>query len=205
MTLTADLTITKGDTFIRVEQRALETTPYIYKAITAITKAGPAVITSASHGIKAGWRFALVNVGGMREIKSKNFPPRSTDFHLATAVDTNTVTPNDIDSTNYTAFTSGGSLLYYTPISLDGCTARMMIRSTAEEATATTTLESLTSSDGITLDDANHKITILISATDTAAYDFVQGVYDLELVVTATGVVTKLLSGNVYVLPEITR
>lgn len=197
-----DLTITKGDTFIRVEQRALEIAPFIYKAITAITKAGPAVITSASHGIKAGWRFAVVNVGGMREIKAKNFPPRSTDFHLATAVDTNTVTPNDIDSTNYTAFTSGGSLVYYTPFSLAGCTARMMIRATAE---STTTLESLTDTDGITLDDTNHKLTITLAATKTAAYTWTTGVYDLEIVVTATGVVTKILSGTVYVLPEVTR
>ena len=197
-----DITIIKGDTFTLVERLSLETAPYIYKAITAITKAGPAVITSASHGIKAGWRFAVVNVGGMREIKSKNFPPRSTDFHLATAVDTNTVTPNDIDSTNYTAFTSGGSLLYYTPISLAGCTARMMIRATAE---ATATLDSFTSGVEITLDDTEHKITLVIPAADTAAYTFTSGVYDLELAVTATGVVTKLLSGNVTVLPEVTR
>ena len=202
MTLIADLTIVKGSTFSRVEQRALEVAPFIYKAITAITKAGPAVITSASHGIKAGWRFAVVNVGGMREIKAKSWPPRSTDFHLATAVDTNTVTPNDIDSTNYTAFTSGGSLLYYTPLSLAGCTARMMIRATAE---STTTLASLVSPTDIVLDDTAHTITITISATATAAYTFTVGVYDLELVVTATGVVTKLLSGNVTVVSEVTR
>lgn len=197
-----DLEIIKGSTFSHVERLALETAPYIYKAITAITKAGPAVITSASHGIKAGWRFAIVNVGGMREIKSKNFPPRSTDFHLATVVDTNTVTPNDIDSTNYTAFTSGGSLVYWTPLSLASCTARLMIRATAE-ATGTP-LVSLTDSAGITLDDTEHTITITISATNTAAYTFTTGVYDLELV-TAAGVVTKLLQGSVAILSEVTR
>lgn len=202
MTRTLDLTITKGSTFSHVEQRALEIAPFIYKPITAITKAGPAVITSASHGIKAGWRFAVVNVGGMRQIKATNWPPRSTDFHLATAVDTNTVTPNDIDSTNYTAFTSGGSLVYWTPLSLAGCTARMQIRATAE---STTTLASLVSPTDITLDDTAHTVTIVISATATAAYTFTTGVYDLELVVTATGVVTKLLSGNVTITDEVTR
>ena len=197
-----DLTILKGDTFTLVERLSLETTPYIYKAITGITKAGPAVITSAAHGIKAGWRVAVVNVGGMRQIKSKNWPPRSTDFHLATAVDTNTVTLNDVDSTDYTAFTSGGSLVYWTPRSIASCTARMMIRATAE---ATATLDSLVSPTDIVLDDTEHTVSVSISATDTAAYTFTQGVYDLELIVTATGVVTKLLSGDVTILPEVTR
>ena len=198
-----DLEIVKGSTFSHVERLALETAPYIYKAITAITKAGPVAITSAGHGLKTGWRAAVVNVGGMRQIKAKYWLPRTSDFHAITVSTTDIITLNDVDSTNFTAYTSGGSLVYYTPLSIASCTARLMIRSTAE-ATGDP-LVSLTSSAGITLDDTEHTITITISATDTAAYTFTRGVYDLELVVTATSVVTKLLSGNVIVSEEVTR
>ena len=77
----------------------------------------------------------------------------------------------------------------------------MQIRATAE---ATTTLASLVSPTDITLDDTNHTITVLISATATAAYTFTSGVYDLELA-SSGGVVTRLLEGNVTVESEVTR
>ena len=202
MTRTLDLTITKGDTFSHVEQRALEIAPFIYKPITAITKAGPVAITSAAHGFAAGWRVAVWGVGGMRQLNALQFPPRSSDFHPATITSSSIVSLNDVDSELYTTYTSGGNLVAYTPLSLAGCTARMQIRETAE---STTTLASLVSPTDIALDDTAHTVTITISATATAAYTFTQGVYDLEVVVTATGVVTKILSGNVYVLSEVTR
>ena len=198
-----DLEIVKGSTFSHVERLALETAPYIYKAITAVTKAAPVSITSTAHGLATGWRAAILSVGGMRQLRAKSDPPRVNDFHAVTVVDANTITLNDVNSLDFTAYTSGGSLVYYTPLSIASCTARLMIRSTAE-ATGDP-LVSLTSSAGITLDDTEHTITITISATDTAAYTFTRGVYDLELVVTATSVVTKLLSGNVIVSEEVTR
>jgi hypothetical protein len=194
-----DIVIRKGETFSRILR--WESAPFVYSAITAITKAAPVAITSTAHGLKAGWRAAVTGVQGMRQINSKSWPPRSSDFHKVTLTDENIITFNDVDSSNYTAYTSGGFLVSYTPVSLASFTARMQIRATAD---ATDTLESLTSSAGITLDDTEHTVTITISATDTAAYDFTSGVYDLELV-SDGGVVTRLLEGNVTVLPEVTR
>ena len=198
-----DITIQKGTTFSLVERLSLETTPLIYKAITGITAASPAVVTAATHGVKTGWRVAVVSPGGMRQIKAKYWPLRSTDFHTATNTDANTVTLNEVNSADYTAYTSGGKLVYYTPLSLSGCTARMMVRAT--DVATGDPLVSLVSPTDIALDDTEHTITITISATATAAYTFATGAYDLELVVTATGVVTKLLSGNVTVVAEVTR
>lgn len=196
-----DLTIIKGSTFSRVLR--WESLPLIYKPITAITKAAPVAITATTHGLKTGWRTAVVSVGGMRELKATNWPLRASDFHKCTVSDANIITLNDVNSLDYTAYTSGGSLVYYTPVSLASFTARMQIRATVD---ATTTLESLTSSAGITLDDTEHTITITIAASATAAYDFTEGVYDLELVSgDATPVVTKLLSGSVFVASEVTR
>ena len=193
-----DITIRKGETFSRVLR--WESAPFVYTPITAITKAAPAVITASGHGLVTGWRAAVLNAGGMRQINAKNSPPRASDFHKVTFVGSTQINFNDIDSSGFTAYTSGGYLCSYTPVSLASFTARMKIRATAS---STTVLESLTDSDGITLDNTNHTITITISATDTAAYTFTQGVYDLELA-SSGGVVTRLLEGNVTVLDEVT-
>lgn len=197
---TQDITIVKGATFSRVLR--WESTPYVYKAITAITKAAPASITSTAHGVPDGWRVAIVSVQGMRQINAKNTPPRATDFHKATKTSADVIALNDVNSAEYDAWTSGGYIMYYTPVSLSGYTARMQIRPTAEDTA--TPLVSLVSPTDIVMDDTTKTITITIAASVTAAYTFLSGVYDLELV-SAGSVVTKLLSGNVTVEAEVTK
>ncbi len=89
-----------------------------------------------------------------------------------------------------------------TAINLTGYTARMQVR---ETYSSTSTIVSLTSGSGITLGGAAGTIAILISATTTAALTApFSGVYDLELV-SAGGVVTRLLQGAATVSPEVTR
>jgi len=195
-----DLTIIKGSTFSRVLR--WESLPFVYTPITAITKAAPAVVTAAGHGLVTGWRAAILSAGGMRQINAKNAPPTARDFHKVTFVSSSQVNFNDIDSSEFTTYTSGGVLCSYTPVSLSGFSARMKIRATASD---TTVLASLVSPTEIVLDDTNHTITITIPAADTAAYTFSAGVYDLELVSGAVvPVVTKLLSGNIVVADEVT-
>lgn len=192
-------TIRKGETFIQVLR--WETLPYIYKAISAITRAAPAVITATGHDIPNGWQAAVVSVEGMREINAKYNPPRADDYHQVTVLTANTVELNDVNSAQYTAYTSGGYLQYRTPVSLSGYTARLQIRETTESEDA---LVSLTSSSGIALDNTAKTITITFAAADTEDYDFTSGVYDLELV-SGAGVVTCLLKGTVTIEPEVTR
>ena len=55
----------------------------------------------------------------------------------------------------------------------------------------------------IILDNAAKTITLLVSASDTAALSWKKGVYDLE-VVSSSGVVTLLLYGSVTVTKEVT-
>ena len=196
-----DLTIQKGSTFSRVLR--WESAPFVYAPITAITKAAPAVITAAGHGLVSGWRAAVISAGGMRQINAKQIPPRANEMHKVTYVSATQVNMNGVNSADYTAYTSGGFLVSYTPVSLAGFSARMKIRETVESATA---LVSLVSPADIVLDDTNHTITITIDAVATAAYTFATGVYDLELVSGAgTPVVTRLLEGNVRVVNEVTR
>lgn len=195
-----DLVIQQGKTFSRVVR--WESFPLVYKAITAITRGGPVSITATSHGMPDNWRATVVSAGGMRQINASTWPPRANDFHRAIKVDANTVTFNDVDSELYTVYTSGGSLVYYTPVSLAGYTARMTIKDVVG-GTAQTSGTLTTSNSRIALDDTAKTITLTISATDTALIDWASGVYDLELV-SGTGVVTQLLKGNVTVEDEVT-
>lgn len=199
-----NLDILQGKTFTLIVR--WETLPLIYKAITAITAASPVSITAAGHGLPDGWRTAVVSAGGMRQINAKHWPLGDADFHQASVTNANTITLNDTNSADYTAYTSGGSLVYYTPVDLASFTARMQIRATQA---STDIILSLTTSGvapltGITLDNTAKTITLLISATDTAALTALAGVYDLELV-SPTGVVTQLLAGNVTITDEVTR
>lgn len=89
-----------------------------------------------------------------------------------------------------------------TAINLTGYTARMQVR---ETYSSTTPIVSLTSGSGITLGGAAGTIAIVISATTTAALTApFSGVYDLEIV-SAAGVVTRLIQGTATVSAEVTR
>lgn len=201
MTTTLNLEIIKGSTFSRVLRWAAP--PYIYKAITAISKAAPASLTVTAHGLVDGWRVAVTSVVGMRQINAKYSPPRTTDYHKATVVDGNTITLNDVNSSLYTTYTSGGYIQYLTPVNMASYTARMMIRTTP--LTTGDPLVSLTTENsGIAIDNTAKTITVTMTATATAALTFLSGSYDLELV-SSGGVVTKLLSGSISVTAETTR
>lgn len=89
-----------------------------------------------------------------------------------------------------------------TPIDLTGYIARMQIRASVE---AVTTLHEATTANGqIVLGGAAGTVTFNIPAVDTAAMDFEEAVYDLE-VESAGGHVTRLVEGSVYLSPEVTR
>ena len=195
-----DLTIIKGSTWSRVLRWGAM--PFVYTPITAISRAAPCVVTAAGHGLVTGQQAAVLSAGGMRQINAKSTPPTARDFHKVTFVSSTQINFNDVDSSEFTPYTSGGFLCSYTPVSLAGYSARMKIRATPTDATA---LASLVSPTDIVLDDVNHTITATIDAATTAAYTFSAGVYDLELVSgDATPVVTKLLRGNIIVCDEVT-
>ncbi len=94
-------------------------------------------------------------------------------------------------------FQSAGS-----PVNLTGYTARMQLRATVD---AVSPLLDMTNANGkIILGSGTGNIRLLVSATDTAALNFSTAVYDLELV-TAGGVVRRLLRGTVTLDKEVTR
>jgi len=73
------------------------------KAISTITQANPCkVTTSSEHGLSTGDAVRISGVGGMTELNDK--------FFIVTKVDDTNVTL-DVDSTNYTTYTSGGNII----------------------------------------------------------------------------------------------
>lgn len=77
---------------------AVQTALAASKAITAITKASPAVATSTAHGYTVG-DYLLLKVNGMRQL----------DYRVVrvSAADTNTFTLEGVDSTSFDTFVSG--------------------------------------------------------------------------------------------------
>jgi hypothetical protein len=193
-----DINILQGKTFIQTVR--WETTPIVYKAITGITRTAPITITVEGHGAPEGWRAAVTSVQGMEQANAAHVPPWDTDYHQVTVVDADTIQFNDVNAAGYDVYTEGGYLQYNTPQDLTDYEARMTIKNRV----GGTEIASFTSADGdIEVDEANYTITLTISATDTAAYDFRNGVYDLEMV-SPSGVVTLLMYGTVVLTNEVT-
>lgn len=185
--------IYQGSTFKEVLR--WESSTKAYAPITGITKSAPMVVTSTAHGIPVGWRGKITNVVGMKEVNSTEV------YHTVTAATTNNFTINAVNSLGYTDYTSGGVFEYNVPTSLAGMTARMQIRAKLEDTAVI--LELTTENGGILIDNALGTITIVISATATAALTFTSAVYSLELIDGAE--VTPFIYGSINLSKEITR
>jgi hypothetical protein len=71
------------------------------KSITGATQANPCVITIVAHGYSTGDMVMIAGVVGMTELNSK--------LYKITVIDADTFSLDGIDSTGYTAYTSGGT------------------------------------------------------------------------------------------------
>jgi hypothetical protein len=89
------------------------------KTITGITQAAIGVVTSASHGFVGGEIISIWDVAGMTEINT-DYSAYVSNIRLYNAVriNANTFSLKDlwgtvIDTTSYTAYTSGGTILHH--------------------------------------------------------------------------------------------
>lgn len=69
--------------------------------ITAITQANPAVVTITGHSLSDGDKIRIVSVGGMVELNNREFTVANSTA--------NTFELSGVDSSAYTAYTSGGT------------------------------------------------------------------------------------------------
>lgn len=88
------------------------------------------------------------------------------------------------------------------PIDLTGVTARMHIREGIDSDEILCNLT--TENSKIVIDGPLGSILLTLEATETETFQWVAGVYDLELV-WPSGFVMRLCQGSVMVSPEVTR
>lgn len=193
-----NLRVYQGSTFR--ETFRWESQTKAYSAISNISKAAPCVITtSTAHTIPAGWRFRVTDVVGMLQINQAS----EDDYYIASEVTQNTVTINNINSINFSNYSSGGTVSYNLPIPLENFTAVFQIR---ENISSSTVIKQLTSqtNGGIVIDTTNKLITLTINAQDTTNFTFTNAVYGLELT-GLDGEIIPLLSGNIALIREVVR
>ena len=168
----------------------------VYKSITAVPQTAPVHLTVTGHGVPDGWTVLVDNVLGMKELNDVGETP-------ATLVDANTIELNAVNAAGFKAYTSGGTIEYFSPWDLTDYTARMDVRANIP---ATTELLDLDSGSGeITINNTTKTIKPFLSAVATAALTWTSGVYDLELV-SSTSAVVKIAYGPIrVVLKEVTR
>lgn len=116
--------------------------------------------------------------------------------------------PGNLDLTIYKGSTFVKTIQWKTgdppvAVNLTGCTARMQVRKSPCDSVVLETLTTENSKIVIT-EPINGKFEIRISADTSSAYDFISGVYDLEIVFT-NGTVTRIIEGNFIAMPEVTR
>lgn len=95
-----------GQETMRVYRNGLQVLTGAAKTITGVTRANPGVVTSAAHGFSNGQEIYIDNVGGMTQLNARNFIVANATANTFTLKD---AFGTDIDTTGFTAYTSGGS------------------------------------------------------------------------------------------------
>jgi hypothetical protein len=187
-----DFCVALGETFRPTLRWASDT--LVSVPITGITQAAPAVVTAPNHGMPNGWPCAVVAAQGMIQINASRYPPRGEDWQKGTVVDVNTVQLNRVSSADYSAYTSGGFLIYQQPQSLAGVTAKMTVWDTPEE-NDTPLVTLLSTSSGIIIDPVAMTLTPILQ---TAGLSWQIGYFRFD-VTDNTGAVTQLMTGTLTI------
>ncbi len=186
---THDLHIVQGST-LRDTLRLMQPR-YEYRPIAAL--GGSPLRLTVDHDLPGSWLAWVEGVNGMQVV---NRSPRERP-HRVTVIDESTLEINALSA--FGLAPSGGQLIYKPPVDLTGATARMQIR---EQVGGAVLLELTTENGGLAITGPG-TLTRTLSATQTAALTWTDGVYDLE-VEYADGTVQRYLQGAVTVSREVT-
>lgn len=186
-----DLRIEQGST-LRDSLRLMQPR-YEYRPIASL--GGAPLHLTVDHGLPGDWLVWVEGVSGMQGI---NRSPRTEKPHRVKVIDPATLEINALSAFGLSP--SGGQLIYKPPVDLTGATARMQIRAQLGGAV----LLELTTENGALAITGLGTITRTLSAAQTAALTWTDGVYDLE-VQFPDGTVQRYMQGAVTVGPEVTR
>jgi len=178
-----------------------ETATKAYATITNISRSAPCVIQVAvgSDTPPPSWRIRVNNVAGMKEINNLT----DDTYYISTNSVLRDVTVNEIDSTNFTPYTSGGVLSWNYPRDLSlYASAKLQIRKTTNSSTVE--LELTSANNEIILDNIDKTIRVIMTSTQTAALNFINAIYNLELTDT-NGNNLIFVVGNLTLTKEVVR
>lgn len=176
------LKIDGGATYIHVLRWG--TDPLNYKAITAVTDTSPLTVTCPAHGVVSGWSVALNGFAApFDSLNATHSPPEGDEFTQAVVVDANTLSFPNIDAENLGDYSHGGSVIYYTPVSLAGSPSGTFNVYTTPAATAGPQTPVLSVA-GV-FDDALKTITFTM--TDVQSATLVDGQYTFAVIIVGTG------------------
>lgn len=168
-----------------------ESSTKVYIPIVDITKSAPVQITAPGHNIPAGWRVKITNVAGMKEINSED------TYYQATVLTDNAITINEINSYNYSTYTSGGLLEYNSPVDINALTAEFTIMESLNATSAA--YVGTTVNGGVVFDTDNNQIILNIPPEITATFDFLKALHEVKFTNGVTGEVIPFATGLIYV------
>ena len=128
MATTKPLNIVRGKTLQQVIR--WETAPIVRKPISAVSLAsGAPRIAATAHGLTNGWRAHCIGIKGAKELNAADpAKVKDSDYYECTVIDANTVEFNTVNAADFSAYTSGGFLVYNTPHDLTSYTADVVIK-----------------------------------------------------------------------------
>jgi hypothetical protein len=173
---------------------------WVYRAITAISAAAPAVITALAHGVPEGWSIWIT--GARRAMGAINRVPAQDPPYRARVLDVDRIELNSINATRLGPYEGGATLEYQEPVSVAGASARLVLR----ESASTNPVVDVRSSDTapqITVDGAQQVVRATLLPATTQALAFTYGLYEVEITL-ADGRVLPLAYGSVRVHPDLT-
>lgn len=194
------LTIRRGaseDIPIRVESDVL-----VYKTITGIAASAPISITAVAHGMKDGWRAAVMN-SGVPEIDIAWDDPLDDSLRRITLIDADTVEFNDVNGISFTAYVAGGQLVYREPLDLSQFVdARMNVKGSVSGPVLATYKHT---TGELLIDLVTDSLRLTLDTTDTSALAAGKRYFDIEMVRADSSVLPICSAKSVLtVLPEIT-
>lgn len=189
-----DIEILLGVTWSTVTRWLTET--LVHKPISAVAIGLPTRVTASAHGLSNTQQQPvwITGVNGPRALNTDDY--KCVDPRWADVVDADTLAV-DFDSSELSAYTSGGTLTYRAPMDLTGWSGALSIYAHCGDATPLLVIDT-GSNGGVTL-DAQGNIITTITAEQSAQLGTLNGWYKLELT-DAGGNVTRVLEGAANVV-----
>ena len=182
--------------------------PDAVKPITAVTRGFPTILTCASHNLpSADIPVSLISMGELTTLNSDgapSFKPADRILASKTGADTFSI---DFDSSESDAFATGlggiiGYLVYTPPKDLTGYTARLQFREAVDSADV---LLALDETDGLDVGTTEGTIDMVLTDTQTTDFPLDSAVWNLELVASGPGDVTRFDEGTLELSPDVNR